>query len=93
MSSFNLPSVTLHKDQEQAIQICKEIVKKERFRMKLENTLMAYKENIESRGFWDWIKAHTSFMKPLHRYQGVLELNEKNELYRMGSTSYKINPE
>ncbi|MBC7188904.1 hypothetical protein H5U35_01645, partial [Candidatus Aerophobetes bacterium] len=45
--------------------------------MRLENTLMAYKEDIESRSFWDWIKAHTSFMKPLHRYEGVLELNEK----------------
>jgi hypothetical protein len=44
--------------------------------MKWENTLMAYKEDIESRGFWDWIKAHTSFMKPLHRYEGLLELNE-----------------
>jgi hypothetical protein len=44
--------------------------------MKLENTLMAYEEDIKSRSFWDWVKAHTSFMKPLHRYQGILELNE-----------------
>jgi len=44
--------------------------------MKWENTLMAYEEDIKSRGFWDWIKAHTSFMKPLHRYDGILELNE-----------------
>ena len=39
---------------------------------------MAYEENIKSRSFGDWIKAHTSFMKPLHRYEGVLELNERN---------------
>ena len=37
--------------------------------MKWENTLMAYEEDIKSRSFWDWIKAHTSFMKPLHRYK------------------------
>jgi len=46
--------------------------------MKWENTLMAYEEDIKSRSFWDWIKAHTSFMKPLHRYEGFLELNERN---------------
>ena len=45
--------------------------------MKWENTLMAYEEDIKSRSFWDWIKAHTSFMKPLHRYDGVLELTEQ----------------
>ena len=38
--------------------------------MKWENTLMAYEEDIKNRSFWDWIKAHTSFMKPLHRYKG-----------------------
>lgn len=36
---------------------------------------MAYEEDIENRGFLDWLKAHTSFMKPLHRYEGVLELD------------------
>ena len=45
--------------------------------MKGENTLMAYEENIKSRNFWDWIKAHTSFMKPLHKYKGVLKLYEQ----------------
>jgi len=43
---------------------------KEATKMKWENTLMAYEEDIKSRSFWDWIKAHTSFMKPLHRYKG-----------------------
>ena len=45
--------------------------------MKWENTLMAYKEDIKNRDFWDWVKAHTSFMKPLHRYEGVLESSEE----------------
>ena len=42
--------------------------------MKWENTLMAYEKDIKSRGFWDGVKAHTSFMKPLHRYEGFLEV-------------------
>ena len=46
--------------------------------MKWENNLMAYEEDIKSRGFWDWIKAHTSFMWPLRRYEGILEPNEQN---------------
>lgn len=49
--------------------------------MRMENTLMAYKEDIESRSFWDWVKAHTSFMKPLHRYEGSLELNEEEVVF------------
>jgi len=49
--------------------------------MKWENTLMAYEEDIKSRSFWDWIKAHTSFMKPLHRYKGVLEIDEQKTTF------------
>lgn len=45
--------------------------------MKWKNTLMSYEDDIKNRGFWDWIKAHTSFMKPLHRYNGTLELNKE----------------
>jgi len=52
-------------------------MRKEATKMKWENTLMAYEEDIKSRSLWDWIKAHTSFMKPLHRYDGVLELTEQ----------------
>ncbi|HIQ29366.1 MAG TPA: hypothetical protein EYH45_02250 [Candidatus Caldiarchaeum subterraneum] len=44
-----------------------------------EKSLMAYKEDIKSRSWVDWLKAHTSFFKPLHRYEGVLELTS-NEL-------------
>lgn len=45
--------------------------------MKWENSMMAYEEDIEERGFLDWLKAHTSFMKPLHRYAGTLELTDE----------------
>ncbi len=40
---------------------------------------MAYEEDIKSRGWIDWLKAHTTGFKPLHRYEGILELKE-NEL-------------
>jgi len=44
---------------------------------------MAYEEDIKRRGFIDWLKAHTTGFKPLHRYEGVLELND-NELIFSG---------
>lgn len=40
-----------------------------------EPTLLAFAEQIADRGFRDWIVAHTSFLKPLHRYEGALELD------------------
>ena len=52
-------------------------MRKEVTKMKWENTLMAYEEDIKNRSFWDWIKAHTSFIKFLHKYDGVLELTEQ----------------
>jgi hypothetical protein len=51
--------------------------RKEANKMEWKNTLMAYEEDVESRGFWDWVKAHTSFMKPLHRYERFLELSKE----------------
>jgi len=47
--------------------------------MRWENSLMAYEEDIKSRSWIDWLKAHTTGFKPLHRYEGILELND-NEL-------------
>jgi len=38
------------------------------------STLMAFEEDIHNRGFMDWLVAHTSFFKPLHRYEGELSL-------------------
>lgn len=50
--------------------------------MKWENTLIAHEEDIRNRSFWDWMKAHTSGFKPLHRHEGVLELSEENVVFR-----------
>lgn len=47
--------------------------------MKWENSLTAFEEDIKSRSWLDWLKAHTSGFKPLHRYEGILELRN-NEL-------------
>ena len=44
--------------------------------MRWENSLMAYEEDIKNRSLLDWLKAHTSGFKPLHRYEGVFELYE-----------------
>ena len=49
--------------------------------MKWENTLIAYEDDIKSRSFWDWIKAYPSFMKPLHRYKGTLELEKERMIF------------
>lgn len=45
--------------------------------MEWENTLMAYEEDLGNRSLSDWFKAHTSGFKPLHRYEGVLELDSE----------------
>jgi len=42
---------------------------------------MAFEEDIKNRSFIDWIKAHTSFMKPLHRYQGSFEINDDTIMF------------
>lgn len=34
--------------------------------------LWAFEEDILSRSWLDWLTAHTSFLKPLHRYEGQL---------------------
>jgi len=46
-----------------------------------ENTLLAYEEDIRERSFWDWIKAHTSGFKPLHRYEGIFELTKHQIIF------------
>ena len=44
--------------------------------MKWNNTLLASKKDVINRSLIDFIKAHTSGFKPLHRYEGTLELKE-----------------
>jgi len=45
--------------------------------MRKENTLLAFEDDIKNRSFVDWLKAHTSGFKPLHRYEGILKLEEE----------------
>lgn len=49
--------------------------------MRWENTLMAYEEDIKNRSWIDWLKAHTSGFKPLHRYEGTLELTDDELIF------------
>jgi hypothetical protein len=39
------------------------------------DSLLAYRADIEHKGLLDWLEAHTSFMRPLHRYTGTILLN------------------
>jgi len=38
------------------------------------SVLWAFEEDILSRNWLDWLTAHTSFLKPLHRYEGVMTI-------------------
>lgn len=38
------------------------------------SVLWAFEEDILSRNWLDWLEAHTSFLKPLHRYEGVMTI-------------------
>ena len=49
--------------------------------MAKENTLLAFDEDIRSRSLVDWIKAHASGFKPLHRYEGSLKLDEEKLVF------------
>lgn len=49
--------------------------------MKWKNTLVAYEEDVENRSFWDWMKAHTSGYKPLHRYEGTFKLDGEKMIF------------
>jgi hypothetical protein len=37
-------------------------------------TLWAFEEDILSRNWLDWLTAHTSLLKPLHRYEGLMTI-------------------
>lgn len=38
------------------------------------SALLSFSEDIQNRSFTDWIKAHTSFMYPLHTYIGNIRI-------------------
>jgi len=46
-----------------------------------ENTLLAFEEDIRNRSLIDWVKAHTSGFKPLHRYEGILEIRDDRLIF------------
>lgn len=46
--------------------------------MKREKALWIFDHQVDERGLADWLKAHTSFLKPLHRYEGEIRLKEKS---------------
>lgn len=49
--------------------------------MKYKKTLFAFEEDIKTRGFRDWLEAHTSWMKPLHRYNGELVVTDEKLIF------------
>jgi len=59
--------------------------------MKQGKALMAYEDDIKKRNIMDWIKAHTSFARPLHRYDGELELWDEKIVFRGKDTKTKDN--
>ena len=42
------------------------------------DSLLAFKADIEHKGLIDWLAAHTSFLRPLHRYVGKLVVDKKS---------------
>jgi hypothetical protein len=42
------------------------------------DSLLAFKADIEHKGLIDWLEAHTSFMRPLHRYVGTLVVDPES---------------
>lgn len=46
------------------------------------SAFLAFEEDIKGRGFRDWLKAHTSFMGPLRRYDGEINLTDAEIPFR-----------
>ncbi len=42
------------------------------------DSLLAFKADIEHKGLIDWLAAHTSFLRPLYRYVGILVVDQKS---------------
>ena len=47
--------------------------------IRYEGTLLAFEEDIKSKSLIEWIVAHASGSKPLHRFEGVLEVSRKRK--------------
>lgn len=46
------------------------------------DSLLAFKAAIKHKGLLDWLEAHTSFMRPLHRYVGTLVVDSGMNTHR-----------
>ena len=44
--------------------------------MNTTEALLIYKEEIDNRNFFDWMKTQASFIDPLHKYKGTVRLSE-----------------
>ncbi len=44
--------------------------------MKTDKALWIFDWQVKERGKIDWLKAHTGFLRPLHRYEGEIRLKE-----------------
>ena len=53
--------------------------------LRYEGTLLAFEEDVRSKSLVEWIVAHATGSKPLHRFEGVLEVSgQKRELVFTG---------
>jgi len=43
---------------------------------------LAFEKDIKRRSFKDWLKAHTSFMGPLRRYEGEIAFSDREIRFR-----------
>lgn len=53
--------------------------------------LLSFSEDIQNRSFADWIKAHTSFMYPLHAYNGHIRI--EGNIFMFSGTDRKTGDE
>ncbi len=56
--------------------------------------LLIFDGDVRTRSWWDWLSSHTSFSKPLHRYNGVIYLRNKGlyfeEFYKRAGNAVDI---
>ena len=48
------------------------------------NVLLIFDDDIQTRSWKDWLAAHTSFSKPLYRYEGIITM-QNDGLYFTGT--------
>ena len=56
-----------------------------------EDVLFGYEEELKKKTITDWLKGHTSFMKPLHRHEGKIRLTESELIIESKDIYERIN--